>query len=238
MNIGAILGLMSLAIAVRGQNPGEIQGKLLDEENEPVPFTAITAEQGEHRFSAQSDLDGRFVLKPLPPGVYSVRIVAMNVDRTEEGVIVNPDHITSMGDLVLENKMDLPAIYVERKTWVPKLIDRDHPEVIKVFHTQFKNSPLTKSPVALIEAYAPGVIKSRNGDGLYFRGARAENMCYFVDGVKLGSTLSGLPNKAINSFSVYTGGVPAKYGDVTGGIVAIETKSYFDLYEQRNAGVK
>ena len=53
-----------------------------------------------------------------------------------------------------------------------------------------------------------------------------------------GSTLSGVPNEAINSFSVYTGGVPAKYGDVTGGIVAIETKSYFDLYQQHNPGVR
>jgi len=56
-----------------------------------------------------------------------------------------------------------------------------------------------------------------------------------VDGVKLGARLSAVPNEAINSFSVYTGGVPAKYGDVTGGIVAIETKSYFDLWQQRNA---
>ena len=63
-------------------------------------------------------------------------------------------------------------------------------------------------------------------------------MCSFVDGVKLGSRFSGVPNEAINSFSVYTGGIPAKYGDVTGGIVAIETKSYFDLYQQRNAGVQ
>jgi outer membrane receptor protein involved in Fe transport len=63
-------------------------------------------------------------------------------------------------------------------------------------------------------------------------------MCYFVDGMKVGSALSGVPNDAINSLSVYTGGLPAKYGDVTGGVVAIETKSYFDLYQQRNAGIQ
>ena len=75
-------------------------------------------------------------------------------------------------------------------------------------------------------------------DGLFFRGSRSENMCYFVDGVKLGARLSGVPNDAISSMSVYTGGLPARYGDVTGGVVAIETKSYFDLYQQRNAGVR
>ena len=35
---------------------------------------------------------------------------------------------------------------------------------------------------------------------------------------------------------VYPGGLPAKYGDVTGGVVAIDTKSYFDLWQQRNSG--
>jgi hypothetical protein len=29
--------------------------------------------------------------------------------------------------------------------------------------------------------------------------------------------------------------LPARYGDVVGGVVAIESKSYFDLYMQRQA---
>lgn len=237
MALMALSALGALA-AARAQNPGEIHGKLLDEDKQPIPFTIVAARQGEHRFQAESDGDGRFVLKPLPPGAYEVRVVAMNVDRTFQGVIVNPDHITPMGDLVLADARELGPIHVERTKWVPKLMDIDNPSVIKVFHTQYKNSPLTKSPVGLIEAFAPGVIKANNGDGLYFRGARSENMCYFVDGVKVGPSLSALPNNAINSFSVYTGGLPAKYGDVTGGVVAIETKSYFDLYQQRNAGIQ
>jgi hypothetical protein len=34
---------------------------------------------------------------------------------------------------------------------------------------------------------------------------------------------------------VYTGGLPAKYGDILGGAVILETKSYFDLYRQWQA---
>ena len=40
------------------------------------------------------------------------------------------------------------------------------------------------------------------------------------------------------SITIYTGGLPARYGDVTGGVVAIETKSYYDLYMQEKAGVR
>lgn len=232
----------ALAIIAGGrlfaQSFGAIQGRLLDESKDPLPFTDITAVQGEGRFHAQSDADGRFLLKPLPPGAYDVRVVAMNIDRTFEGVLVNPDNNTVMGDVVVKAAKEMEPVIVERGKWMPKLIDADNPSVMKLFHTDFKRNPDRKNPVQLISNNTPGVYKSPNGDGLYFRGSRSENMCYFVDGMKVGSSLSGVPNDAINSLSVYTGGLPAKYGDVTGGVVAIETKSYFDLYQQRNAGIQ
>ena len=82
----------ALAIIAGGQlfaqSFGAIQGRLLDESKDPLPFTYITAVQGESRFHTQSDADGRFLLKPLPPGAYDVRVVAMNIDRTFEGVLV------------------------------------------------------------------------------------------------------------------------------------------------------
>ena len=42
----------------------------------------------------------------------------------------------------------------------------------------------------------------------------------------------GIPGIAVGSVKVYTGGIPAAYGDVTGGVIVVETKSYFD-YAQR-----
>jgi hypothetical protein len=32
---------------------------------------------------------------------------------------------------------------------------------------------------------------------------------------------------------IYTGGIPAKYGDTMGGVVVLETKGYFDLLRER-----
>jgi hypothetical protein len=29
---------------------------------------------------------------------------------------------------------------------------------------------------------------------------------------------------------VYSGGLPAKYGDTMGGVIVVETKSFFDMY--------
>jgi outer membrane receptor protein involved in Fe transport len=118
--------------------------------------------------------------------------------------------------------------------WEEPLIRIDDPSRMVITTAQIKSNPTRKDPIGLITTMSPGVTRAANGDGLYFRGSRTDAMCYFVDGVKM-TRLSGVPPDAINSISVYTGGLPAKYGDVTGGVVAIETKSYFDLYQQRNA---
>ena len=61
-----------------------------------------------------------------------------------------------------------------------------------------------------------GVIKS-------VRGARQEATTYYIDGVKVRGSKS-LPKAAIEQVAVVTGGLDAKYGDATGGIISITTK--------------
>ncbi len=229
-----ILLAMTASVMLQAQGMGEIQGKVREAEG-PVPGALITARQGERIVSTMSDIEGRFTLKPLVAGSYSVNVSSMGMQTQEfTDVLVAPDNITRMKEIDLR-LAELGPVIVIRTKWEKPMIDHDNTGVTQVSHKQFTNNPNKVDPVKLITTFAPGVVKAPNGDGLYFRGARAENMCYFVDGVKLGARLSAVPNEAINSFSVYTGGVPAKYGDVTGGIVAIETKSYFDLWQQRNA---
>ena len=224
----------ALSAAAMGQGLGEIQGKVLDPYG-AVPGAMVTARQGERVVAAMTDLDGWFSLKPLVSGSYAVRVTMAGMQPQEfSDVLVAPDNITRMTGIEMA-PAELGPVVVERRKWEKPMVDHDNTGVTQVFHKQFTNNPNKVDPVKLITSFAPGVVKANHGDGLYFRGARAENMCYFVDGVKLGARLSAVPNEAINSFSVYTGGVPAKYGDVTGGIVAIETKSYFDLWQQRNA---
>jgi hypothetical protein len=64
---------------------------------------------------------------------------------------------------------------------------------------------------------------------LMFRGARKGDMIYVLDGIKSNEVFN-VPSCAIGKMMVYTGGLPAKYGDTLGGAIILETKSYFDLY--------
>ncbi|MBL8003237.1 MAG: TonB-dependent receptor [Flavobacteriales bacterium] len=233
LTLALVLGTGGMMTA---QSLGEIKGRVLAPEGEPAFNAVVETSAGGMRVASLTDDEGRFTLKPLPPGAYSVRITSTEFQPIEiEGVIVNADQISYVPDVSTSAK-ELGELVVTHRRWEPPLIDRDIPGRTTLFHTQFRKDPTRKNPVKLASTITPGVYKSPNSDELYFKGSRADAMVYFVDGVKM-NTLRGVPPDAINSISVYTGGVPAKYGDFTGGVIAIETKTYFDLYQQRQAGI-
>ena len=80
----------------------------------------------------------------------------------------------------------------------------------------------TRNLNAVINTQA-GVFSSDDGAGLNIRGARTSDNAYFVNGVRVFSG-SLPPVEAVEEMSVITGGVPAQYGDVIGGVVSITTK--------------
>lgn len=221
------------------QSLGEIQGTVLDEAQQPLPFANVVTHFGDLLIGATTDERGRFVLKPLNPGTYTVRISFVGLLTKEiTGVLVNPDKITRlMGEVLVANNT-LPVFSVQGRRWEPPLIDPEEPSKLTIIAAQFKSNPLRKNPVALIASTSPDIYKAPGSNELYFRGSRSDAMVYFVDGVKVSGSLSGVPPDGIASITMYTGGLPARYGDVTGGVVAIETKSYLDLYMQRQAGLR
>jgi len=68
-----------------------------------------------------------------------------------------------------------------------------------------------------------GGVYSRDGEVGSIRGQRAENTVYYIDGIRVtGST--ALPESSIEQVSVVLGGIPAQYGDATGGIINVTTR--------------
>lgn len=229
-----VAAMLAAPTFLSAQNTGEIHGKVVDENGAPQEFVSLRAEQAGTVFTAETDVDGRYVLKPLPTGVYSVKAILTGMNTVEIAAVrVDPGLNTNMKNIVMAPPQ-MGEVTVVAYRWEEPLIRIDDPSRMVITTAQIKSNPTRKDPIGLITTMSPGVTRAANGDGLYFRGSRTDAMCYFVDGVKM-TRLSGVPPDAINSISVYTGGLPAKYGDVTGGVVAIETKSYFDLYQQRNA---
>lgn len=72
-----------------------------------------------------------------------------------------------------------------------------------------------------------GVNVNENNE-ISIRGSRPTATRIMVDGVYSNVTV---PTTSIKYVKVYTGGIPAKYGDTSGGVIVIETKGYFDSYK-------
>ena len=60
------------------------------------------------------------------------------------------------------------------------------------------------------------------GDALTVRGSRANATDVYVDGIRVNA--SQVQAADVEQLQVITGGIPAFYGDVTGGIISITTK--------------
>lgn len=230
-----ILGLFILiGITSNAQNnTGEIQGKVLEKETgDPLAFAHVFTKVGDQTVGATTDLDGKFVIKPLKPGVYNVTVTFVAKDSMIiSKVVVDPEKITYIDDCYLSDKSILKGIVVLE--WKRKLIDKGNPSIQSIGMKQIQQSPLMRSPVELLEVTVPGISVDDNG-GVNIRGSRTGDVGYYIDGVK-STSLSGIPGRAIGNMSVYTGGVPAQYGDVTGGVIIVETVSYFDLYNAHKA---
>lgn len=229
-----LLLLLPAFTSLYAQEPGEIRGRAFDANGSPLSFANVTATQGERIVGAQADGDGRFVVKPLVPGVWTMEISSVGATTLRmTGVLVQPGRINVLNDLTLAANDTLKEFILV--DYVRPLVEFDHPERMSLLASEIKTNPSVKNLRTLIGNEFPGVTKAPNGDGLFFRGSRSENMASYIDGVRVPGAVPSIPSAAISSISVYTGGLPARYGDVTGGVVVIETKTYFEIYEERRA---
>ncbi len=232
-----ITTLLLLAIAAFGysQNTfGEIKGQIIDEsEKEGIPGVHVYVKIGETKLGTITNVDGRFTIKPLNPGTYNLNISYLGELRGQKkDIMVKPSDVI----LLREIPVNLTSIFKEvviTSYGGKKLIDPNETGVFTIGAQELERSAVLRDVSKLIQTAAPGVSTNENGD-VYVRGARSDAVQYFIDGVKT-TGISGIPGAAIQSLSVYTGGVPAQYGDVTGGVIIIETKSYFDLLREERA---
>jgi hypothetical protein len=226
-----LLGALALGAALAAQSTGEIRGRLFDTDGAPLPFANVVTTVNGDLIGAASDFDGRFVLKPLPPGRYGVRISFVGLRTVEvPGVEVTADRATYLADQHLAGSGALDTLVVV--AYRRKLIEKDDPSRMSILSEEFAKNPTKRDPIAFLGSTFAGVTPAPNGEGLYFRGSRTENMATYLDGIKVSGAVPRVPPSAISSVSVYTGGLPARYGDVTGGVVVIETKSYAEMLQE------
>ena len=222
--------LLSFMLSNVFAQTGEVKGIIKDKATgEPIWNVNVYIKIGENLVGDATDFDGKYTLKPLNSGTYTV-IAKMtgyapmkihNVQVTSDKIsYVNIDMET------VATEID-EFVFIEVIHEVP-LIDPDEPHVKMLTAKMLKNDPNIHNPTALLDKIE-GVTVAPNGRDVYVRGSRPQSTQFITDGMKSITGDIGIPGQAIGSLKVYTGGVPARYGDLSGGVIVTETKSYFDL---------
>ncbi|MBL0054060.1 MAG: TonB-dependent receptor [Bacteroidetes bacterium] len=202
---------------------GSIKGKVVDATtNEPLPFANVVVElNGSQAGGSQTDFDGNFTIKPLNPGKYNLKASYVGYQATGvNGIIVSSEKITFQDVKMSKGAVDITQIVITEYK-VP-VIDKGNPSTQNTLTSEDIQAAPVRDVNSLV-ATSAGVFQKKEGDDLNIRGSRGNATDYYVDGVRVRGSV-GLPQSGIEQITVVTGGIPANYGDATGGIVNITTR--------------
>ena len=228
-NALVVLALLIVGQVSAQQALGEVTGTIVEYgSTRPAVDAKIVINDGTRIYQARVDLDGEFRISAIPAGKYLLKIVYQADTMSNIPVDVPMDGIARLGVVQFESKItEVEGAVVIGTSNDMKLIDGNLP-VTKITAEEIGQSAVRTNIKDLITSVSSNVQQAADGQ-LVFRGARKGDMIYMIDGVKT-SDAGTIPSVSIGYMMVYTGGLPAKYGDTLGGVVVIESKSYFDLY--------
>jgi hypothetical protein len=262
--------LLSVFYGFSQNGTGEVTGFVYDAINktEGVFDAKIIVKLGsETKYIGKTDFNGKYRLTGIQPGTYDL-FVTQNLEGYEPtgltGVIISSDKINSLEPFFLEKakvekvtpnitnsststsskpsnnktgEKELDAAKIKTKKYVRPLIDKDGGA-----SGDSKGAGEIKEMAARDSSGVVGTmagVNSSTGE-MSLRGGSGDATIAFIDGQKVRGGLN-LPKGAFEEISVMTGGIPANYGDATGGIISVTTKgptsSYFGNAEIVSSGL-
>jgi hypothetical protein len=219
-------------------NKGSIKGVIIDNEtNEAMIGASVWVSYNDSLIGVSTDLDGKYNIKLIPTGTYTLNVSFIGkVKHLINNITVKPDKISFIDTIRLRDDDNIITCSFPVFWPYDRLLDPEDPSRTTLDENQIKTMAGARNPNTLLTQASDGAITtSADGEEVYFRGSRDGSFITYFDGMKIEGKAPSVPMAALKSYSVYTGGLPAKYGDTSGGVVVIETKSFFDLYNQKVA---
>jgi hypothetical protein len=198
-----------------------LSGKVVDEKNEPViGAIVIVYKNGVQKTGGQTDFDGLYRISGLDPGKYDVESSMQGFAKARTNGVQLTTGLFTLNFTMQEDTKVLGEVVIKEYK-VP---------IVKVDQTvqgkAFTADEIIKMPlkdVNSIVATAAGVSTNAKGDEVNIRGARSSGTDYYIDGIRVRGSAT-VPINEVEQLQVVTGGIEAKYGDVTGGLISITTK--------------
>jgi len=209
-----------LIIGTTAFSQTSLSGKVIDDTGEPVLFGNIALyKNGVLLSGGTTDIDGNYSLGNLDPGNYDVEFSYTGLQSQKiQGVIVYAGKTNKLDATMTSGVILDEIVVVDYK--VP-LIEQDNTtQGGTVTSEQIRQLPTRN--INAIASVTAGASSADEGDDVSIRGSRANATDYYIDGIRVSGAL--IPESEIEQLQVITGGLEAKYGDVTGGIISITTK--------------
>jgi hypothetical protein len=232
---------LAFALVAFGQT-GSITGTLVDAQGGAVAganVKAVDQNKGVVVREAISGPDGLFILQPLLPGVYTLRISSKGMkDLVQPDLNLDQNQTLGLGSVTMSVGAASETVTVEATTPLVETADSDHSNVID--SKQVTETLLNGRDFQSLMKTLPGVVSNNgsdfqlqfnNTDQMHVNGLRGSANNVFLDGAintDVGANdgqYTQLSMDAVGEFKVETANFAAEYGRNPGVLIAINTKS-------------
>ena len=219
----SLFALLAIASPALAQTTGTIAGKVTEKGGKDLVAYATVIVLGTKQGAHTAD-DGTFTIRSVPAGSYQVRVLGLGYEPVTRTVSVNAGATATL-DVDLGGGQKVVKQVEEIVVSAQKLIDTKSSASKQLVSSEsLKDLPVENLQQAV--GLKAGVIAS--SDGLHFRGGRAGEVKFQLDGVEVSDPLFGrsanVGNLAVASADVLSGGFDAEYGNALSGIVNVQTR--------------
>ena len=235
--------LLVSIIPLSAGSTGKIRGRIIDTESKQ-PLVGVNIYLSGTAIGTASNGEGSYLIINIPAATYTVVVSYVGYKTIKmNDVVINADRTTT-----LDFDMNVAAVEGEEV-----IVEAKRPVIVKdqtATTTTVESATINNMPVNNITdvlSTMAGVLEQHGGNyivggGYHFRGGRAGEITYLVDGFVVEDALYGdmgldISRNAISEISMITGAFNAEYGEATSGVINIVTKEGKSDYSWNLRGV-
>lgn len=214
--------------SAKASENGSIKLEVYDEDNTAAVEARVTLLNGDQVITkSKPDFNAIVNFTELTPGTYDIKIeMDGHVPHLQKGIQVAANKSSYVKVFLKLDAKNLGVIDIvaDKQSQVQQTMTTGMTiDLVSLNHMAVDKGNVTDILINMSSELQP----TPDGKGIYSRGARQGTTEYLIDGEKVIGSFN-VPSLSIQGMTVYTGGVPASYGDFTGGLVMITTKGYFN----------
>ena len=221
---------------------GKLTGYVND--NQGKPLAGVNIYLDGTAIGTASDENGRYLIINIPAAPYTVIISYVGYQTIKmTDVIINADRTRSLNFDMVVSAVEGDEVIVEAKR--PVIVKDQTATTTTIESATMNNMPVNN--ISDVLSTMAGVVQNHGGNyivggGYHFRGGRAGEITYLVDGFVVENALYGdmgmdISRNAISEISMITGAFNAEYGEATSGVINIVTKEGKSNYSWHLRGV-